>query len=67
MFALTESVHVPVVDPTSADGVYSLLWLVVALPLAGAAILLVAATAFAALVPALRASRIDIIDALRTD
>jgi NADH-quinone oxidoreductase subunit L len=41
MFALTESVHVPVVDPTSADGVYSLLWLVVALPLAGAAILLV--------------------------
>ena len=40
MFALTEAVHVPVVDPTSADGVYSLLWLVVALPLAGAAILL---------------------------
>ena len=41
MFALTESVHAPVVDPTAADGVYSLLWLVVALPLAGAAILLV--------------------------
>ena len=40
MFALTESVHVPVVDPTTADGVFSLLWLVVALPLAGAAILL---------------------------
>ena len=40
MFALTEAVHVPVVDPTTADGVYSLLWLVVALPLAGAAILL---------------------------
>jgi NADH-quinone oxidoreductase subunit L len=40
MFALTESVHVPVVDPTAADGVYSLLWLIIALPLAGAAILL---------------------------
>jgi NADH-quinone oxidoreductase subunit L len=40
VFALTESVHVPVVDPTTADGVFSLLWLVVALPLAGAAILL---------------------------
>jgi NADH-quinone oxidoreductase subunit L len=40
VFALTESVHVPVIDPSSADGVYSLLWLVVALPLAGAAILL---------------------------
>ena len=32
---------IPVVDPTSADGVFSLLWLVIALPLAGAAILLV--------------------------
>jgi NADH-quinone oxidoreductase subunit L len=32
---------VPVVDPSSASGVYSLAWLVVALPLAGAAILLI--------------------------
>ena len=39
MFALTEPVHVPVVDPGATDGVFSLLWLVVALPLAGAAIL----------------------------
>ena len=30
----------PVVDPTTADGVFSLLWLVIALPLLGAAILL---------------------------
>ena len=40
MYAFNEGA-IPVVDPTSADGVYSLLWLVVALPLAGAAILLV--------------------------
>ncbi len=33
-------VHVPVVAPTEADGVFSLLWLVIALPLASAAILL---------------------------
>jgi NADH-quinone oxidoreductase subunit L len=32
---------VPVVDPASASGVYSLAWLVIALPLAGAAILLI--------------------------
>ncbi|WP_300401244.1 NADH-quinone oxidoreductase subunit L [Nocardioides sp.] len=31
---------VPVVAPESADGVFSLLWLIIALPLAGAAILL---------------------------
>jgi NADH-quinone oxidoreductase subunit L len=31
---------VPVVDPSPADGVFSLVWLVIALPLAGAAILL---------------------------
>ena len=30
----------PVVDPGAASGVFSLLWLVIALPLAGAAILL---------------------------
>ena len=40
MYALQEAVHVPVVDPGSATGIYSLLWLVIALPLAGAAILL---------------------------
>ncbi|WP_084255618.1 NADH-quinone oxidoreductase subunit L [Nocardioides sp. J54] len=32
--------HVPVVAPTSADGVLDLLWLVIALPLVGAAVLL---------------------------
>lgn len=32
--------HVPVVAPTSADGVFGLLWLVIALPLLGAAVLL---------------------------
>ncbi|MBZ5740446.1 NADH-quinone oxidoreductase subunit L [Nocardioides mangrovi] len=41
MFAFHEGGAVPVVDPTSADGVFSLLWLVIALPLAGAAILLI--------------------------
>ena len=38
--ALNEAVHIPVVDPGSASGIFSLLWLVIALPLAGAAILL---------------------------
>jgi NADH-quinone oxidoreductase subunit L len=38
MFSLAD---VPVVDPTSADGVFSLAWVVIALPLAGAAILLI--------------------------
>ncbi|MFT3874022.1 MAG: NADH-quinone oxidoreductase subunit L [Nocardioides sp.] len=33
--------HVPVVAPTDASGVFALIWLVVALPLAGAAILLI--------------------------
>ncbi|HEU5037458.1 MAG TPA: NADH-quinone oxidoreductase subunit L [Nocardioides sp.] len=41
MYALHGGESIPVVDPTSADGVFSLLWLVIALPLAGAAILLV--------------------------
>src|SRR3954447_2798602 len=41
MYAFHEGGGIPVVDPTAADGVFSLLWLVVALPLAGAAILLV--------------------------
>jgi len=38
MFALHEG-GIPVVDPTTADGVFSLAWLVIALPAAGAAIL----------------------------
>src|SRR4051812_38451140 len=38
MFSLAD---VPVVDPTTADGVFSLAWVVIALPLAGAVILLV--------------------------
>lgn len=41
MIALNEGGGIPVVDPSSADGVFSLLWLVIALPLAGAAILLI--------------------------
>ena len=32
---------IPVVDPTTADGVFALAWLVIALPAAGAAILLI--------------------------
>jgi len=40
MYALTESVHIPVVDPAQADGVFSLMWLVIGLPLLGAVILL---------------------------
>ncbi len=32
--------HIPVIDPSAADGVFSLAWLVIALPLAGAAVLL---------------------------
>ncbi|MCD4524083.1 NADH-quinone oxidoreductase subunit L [Nocardioides sp. cx-173] len=40
MHLLTESAHIPVVDPTSADGIFSLMWLVIALPLAGAVVLL---------------------------
>ena len=41
MYAFHEGGGIPVVDPTTADGVFSLLWLVIALPLAGAAILLI--------------------------
>ena len=40
MFRCTRD-RLPVVDPTAADGVFSLAWLVIALPLAGAAILLI--------------------------
>jgi NADH-quinone oxidoreductase subunit L len=40
MFVLAEGAA-PLVHPTSADGVFSLLWLVIALPLLGAVILLV--------------------------
>lgn len=40
MYALNEGA-IPVVHAASADGVYSLLWLVIALPAAGATILLV--------------------------
>jgi NADH-quinone oxidoreductase subunit L len=40
MFVLAEGAA-PLVHPASADGVFSLLWLVIALPLLGAAILLV--------------------------
>ncbi|GAB7005850.1 NADH-quinone oxidoreductase subunit L [Nocardioides sp. AN3] len=40
MHALATSAHAPVVAPGPADGVFSLLWLVIALPALGAAILL---------------------------
>ncbi len=41
MFLMSEGgASIPVIDPVGADGVFSLLWLVIALPLAGAAILL---------------------------
>src|SRR4249919_1476384 len=40
MFVLAEGVA-PVVDPGSADGIFSLLWLVIALPALGAVILLI--------------------------
>src|SRR4051794_41687495 len=40
MFVLADGTA-PVVNPTPADGVFSLLWLVIALPALGAAILLV--------------------------
>jgi NADH-quinone oxidoreductase subunit L len=42
MYVMAEGGHaVPLVDPTSADGVFSLMWLVIALPAAGAVVLLV--------------------------
>ncbi len=37
---------IPVVDPSTADGVFSLLWLVIGLPLAGAVVLLVGGALF---------------------
>src|SRR4051812_30719879 len=43
MSFLVHDSGVPVVDPTPADGVFGLLWLVVALPALGAVVLLVAA------------------------
>ncbi len=36
-----ETGHIPVIAPQGADGLFSLLWLIIALPLAGAVILLV--------------------------
>ncbi len=39
MLSLTE--EIPLVHPTAADGAFSLLWLIIALPLAGATILLI--------------------------
>ena len=44
MLALHE--EIPVVDPSTADGAFSLLWLIIALPLAGAAILLIGGALF---------------------
>lgn len=41
MIALNGGGAIPVVHPEAADGVFTLLWLVIALPLAGAAILLI--------------------------
>ncbi|MBJ7358686.1 NADH-quinone oxidoreductase subunit L [Nocardioides sp.] len=44
MLSLSE--EIPLVEPTGADGAFSLLWLVIALPLAGAAILLIGGALF---------------------
>lgn len=44
MLSLSE--EIPLVDPTSADGAFSLLWLIIALPLAGAVVLLVGGALF---------------------
>jgi len=41
MFSLHVGATIPVVDPSAADGAFSLLWLVVALPALGAVVLLV--------------------------
>ncbi len=41
MTALHGHAQIPVVAPTDASGIFSLMWLVIALPLAGAAILLI--------------------------
>ncbi|WP_340540836.1 NADH-quinone oxidoreductase subunit L [Nocardioides sp. GXZ039] len=40
MFVMSTGHEIPVIHPESADGVFSLMWLVIALPLLGAAILL---------------------------
>ncbi|WP_104105631.1 NADH-quinone oxidoreductase subunit L [Nocardioides sp. 616] len=40
LIPLSGATSIPVVDPGAADGVFSLLWLVIALPLAGALVLL---------------------------
>ena len=44
MLSLSE--EIPLVEPTAADGAFVLLWLIVALPLAGAAILLIGGALF---------------------
>jgi NADH-quinone oxidoreductase subunit L len=44
VLALSE--EIPLVDPSTADGAFSLLWLIIALPLAGAAILLIGGAIF---------------------
>lgn len=41
MYLMEAGHHIPVLEPGNADGVLSLVWLVIALPLAGALILLV--------------------------
>lgn len=43
---LSLSEEIPLVDPASADGAFSLLWLIIALPLAGALVLLVGGALF---------------------
>ncbi len=44
-FAAEGTTHVPVVEPSAASGAFSLLWLIIALPLAGAAVLLLSGKA----------------------
>ncbi|WP_205473378.1 NADH-quinone oxidoreductase subunit L [Nocardioides sp. SYSU D00038] len=46
MLSLSEDHHIPLVDPSAADGVFSLTWLVIGLPLLGAVVLLLGGALF---------------------
>ena len=46
MYSLQEHGSIPVVDAVGADGVFALLWLIIALPLASAAVLLIGGPLF---------------------
>jgi putative ABC transport system permease protein len=50
-----------------ASGLFGVVWMPGVLPIAGAALLLVTAAAVASLVPAARAARVDVLQALRSE